>query len=154
MKMTNIVMKAMVSSILLFSIADLCIVKTSKTASENVKKVEMMKDTIKAEKPLREAKKQGIKGLASHYGKNYGKKRKMANGDYYNPHKYTCAMTLYPMGSKVLVKNVKNGKSVEVEVTDRGPFVRGRVIDLSVKAAEELDIMHCGIAEVEIVKLS
>jgi rare lipoprotein A len=58
------------------------------------------------------------------------------------------------MGSKVLVKNLKNGKSVEVEVTDRGPFVKGRVIDLSVKAAEELDIMHCGIAEVEIVKLS
>ena len=152
--MANTVLKVLFSVFLMSGMTDCCVEKAPKTVYETVKEVKLVKDTIKTEKPLREAKKQGIKGLASHYGKNYGKKRKMANGDYYNPHKYTCAMTLYPMGSKVLVKNVKNGKSVEVEVTDRGPFVKGRVIDLSVKAAEELDIMHCGIAEVEIVNLS
>ena len=147
-------MKILFSSILMIGTNGHCVERPSKTASKAFKRVEVINDTIKTEKPLREAKKQGIKGLASHYGKNYGKKRKMANGEYYCPSKYTCAMTLYPMGTKVRVRNLRNDKSVEVEVTDRGPFVKGRVIDLSVKAAEELGMMHCGITEVEIVKLS
>jgi rare lipoprotein A len=151
--MVNTVLKVLFSVFLMFGMTDCCVEKTPKTAYESVKEVELVKDTIKVEKPLRKAKKQGIKGIASHYGKNYGKKRKMANGEYYNPHKYTCAMTMYPMGSMVLVRNLKNGKTVEVKVTDRGPFIKGRIIDLSVKAAEELDIMHCGVAEVEVIML-
>ena len=116
--------------------------------------MEVVKHTIQAEKSLREVEKQGIKGLASHYGSNYNKKRKMANGEYYNPDKYTCAMTKYPMGTMVRVRNLRNGKTVDVKVTDRGPFVKGRIIDLSVVAAQELEIMHCGIAKVEVVRLT
>lgn len=119
-----------------------------------VNEVGLIKDTIKVKKCPRVTKKDGIKGLASHYGKNYGRKRKMANGEYYDPCKYTCAMTKYPMGTMVRVRNLMNGKTVDVEVTDRGPFVKGRIIDLSVVAAQELEIMHCGIAKVEVVKLS
>ena len=152
--MENILIRLLVSTALLFGVTDSCVENAQETAYIAVNREEVVKDTIQSEKPLREAKKQGTKGLASHYGSNYNKKRKMANGEYYNPNKYTCAMNLYPMGTMVRVRNLKNGKTVDVKVTDRGPFVKGRIIDLSVVAAQELEIMHCGIAKVEVVKLS
>lgn len=151
--MENILIKVLVSTALLFGVTGSCVENTQETAYMTVNGVEVVKYTIQAEKPLREAEKQGIKGLASHYGSNYNKKRKMANGEYYSPDKYTCAMTKYPMGTMVRVRNLKNGKTVDVKVTDRGPFVKDRIIDLSVVAAQELEIMHCGIAKVEIVRL-
>lgn len=151
--MENILIRLLVSTALLFGVTGSCVENTQETAYMAVNRVEVVKHTIQAEKPLREAEKQGIKGLASHYGSNYNKKRKMANGEYYNPDKYTCAMNKYPMGTMLRVRNLRNGKTVDVKVTDRGPFVKGRIIDLSVVAAQELEIMHCGIAKVEIVRL-
>lgn len=151
--MENILIRLLVSTALLFGVTGSCVENAQETAYTTVNRVEVVKHTIQAENPLREAEKQGFKGLASHYGSNYNKKRKMANGEYYNPDKYTCAMTKYPMGAMVRVRNLRNGKTVDVKVTDRGPFVKGRIIDLSVVAAQELDIMHCGIAKVEVVRL-
>lgn len=98
-------------------------------------------------------KKDTIHGKASYYGSSYKRKKKMANGEYYNPNKYTAAMKTYPFGTKVRVKNKENGKTVDVTVTDRGPFAKNRVIDLSVIAAKELGILKCGVAQVEITKL-
>jgi len=87
-------------------------------------------------------------GIASYYH-NSLKGLKMANGKPYNPEKFTCAHLTAPLGSILKVARTDNpDKSVMVVVTDRGPFVKGRIIDLSRKAAKELGILDCGIAEV------
>jgi rare lipoprotein A len=64
----------------------------------------------------------------------------------------TCAHRSYPFGTKLKVLNPVNGRSVVVRVTDRGPFVRGRIIDLSWRAAKELDIIAKGVAVVVVQK--
>jgi len=89
------------------------------------------------------------KGKASYYSKRlHG--RKMSNGEVYRNDKLTCAHRKYPFGTLLKVKNPKNGKEVIVEVTDRGPFARSRIIDLSYKAAQELGIIMSGVAMVEV----
>ena len=71
-------------------------------------------------------------GMASYY--KHGKRT--ANGERFNPHGYTAAHRTLPFGTRVLVTNLKNGKSVIVRINDRGPFTKGRVIDLSLGAAK------------------
>lgn len=63
-------------------------------------------------------------------------------------YKYTAAHRYLPFGSILLVKNLKNGRTVKVRVNDRGPFVRGRVIDLSYAAAKKLGILRAGVVPV------
>jgi rare lipoprotein A len=88
------------------------------------------------------------KGVASFYTDAL-KGKKMANGDRYDPEILTCAHQTAPMGSIMKVARVDNpDQSVVVIVTDRGPFVDGRIIDLSRKAAQELGILENGITEV------
>jgi len=65
----------------------------------------------------------------------------------------TCAHRTFPFGTLLRVKNLSNGKEVTVKVTDRGPFVRGRIIDLSWGAAKQLDILSRGVAMVEVEKV-
>lgn len=149
-KMRDIILRIAVSSILLFGMTD----DSPRKAPEGLETQVMNNVTKCEENAPTEAKKPIIRGKASHYGGNYKTQRKMANGDYYHPGKYTAAMTNVPLGTMVRVKNLQNGKVVEVEVTDRGPFVKGRVIDLSVIAAEALDIIHCGITDVEVTVMS
>lgn len=91
------------------------------------------------------------KGKASFYAKKFNN-RKTASGAIYKGDQYVCAHKELPFGTKVIVRNPKNQKEVIVEVIDRGPHVRGRIIDLSYIAAKELDIVRHGIAEVEISK--
>ena len=91
---------------------------------------------------------QTLTGKASYYGGAFHG-RKSASGKIYDMYKYTCAHKSLPFGTMLKVTNKKNGKTVTVEVTDRGPYVKGRIIDLSVAAAMDLDMMKAGVADVE-----
>ncbi len=72
----------------------------------------------------------------------------MANGERFNPGGNSAAHRSLPLGTKVRVTNKANGKSVVVRINDRGPFKRGRVIDLSRRAAEKLGLLKEGVAHV------
>jgi rare lipoprotein A len=76
-----------------------------------------------------------------------------ANGDRLHHDSLTCAHRTYPFGTLLQVTNPANGRVVVVRVNDRGPFVRGRIIDLSWGAAKELDILAKGIANVTVEPL-
>jgi len=91
------------------------------------------------------------KGRASYYAKKLNGRR-TASGERLHPDSMTCAHRDYPFGTRLKVFNPSNGKSVVVKVTDRGPFVRSRIIDLSWKAAKELGIIAQGVAMVTVVK--
>jgi rare lipoprotein A (peptidoglycan hydrolase) len=93
------------------------------------------------------------RGNASWYGPGFSGK-KTANGDSFNQAELTAAHKTFPLGSKAKVTNLKNGKTVEVEITDRGPFAEGRIIDLSKAAAEKLGMIGSGTAPVQIELLS
>lgn len=87
-------------------------------------------------------------GKASYYSRKL-QGRKMANGEPYQRHKLTAAHKKLPMGTKVKVTNLANNKSVKVKITDRGPFVRGRIVDLSEAAARRLGYIDNGVAPVK-----
>jgi rare lipoprotein A len=80
--------------------------------------------------------------------------RKTANGELFTNSGLTCAHRTYPMGTRLLVTNVRNGKSVVVRVNDRGPFGSGRLLDLTRRAATELGFIRQGIAMVTMEPLS
>ena len=86
-------------------------------------------------------------GAASWYGRPYHGRR-TANGEIYDMRKMTAAHKTLPFGSIVRVVNKQNGKSVQVRINDRGPFIRGRIIDLSREAARRLDMELAGVSEV------
>ena len=88
-------------------------------------------------------------GIASYYGKKFHKKR-TANGEIFNMYKVSAAHKSYPLGTKVRVTNLENGKSIKLVINDRGPFVKGRIIDLSYKAARKLDCVNQGTTKVRI----
>jgi rare lipoprotein A len=92
---------------------------------------------------------QTYKGKASYYAQPFHG-RKSASGRIYNMYEYTCAHKTLPFGTKLKVTNQANGKTVTVEVTDRGPYVKGRIVDLSKAAAMDLDMMKSGVADVEV----
>ena len=86
-------------------------------------------------------------GKASFYAMKFSG-RKTASGERLHHDSLTCAHRTYPFGTRLKVTNPSNGRSVIVRVTDRGPYVKGRIIDLSVRAARELGIISQGIAPV------
>jgi rare lipoprotein A len=88
-------------------------------------------------------------GMASWYGAPYHNRRG-SNGEVYNMHAMTAAHLTLPLGSIVRVTNLKTGHSAVVRITDRGPFVVGRIIDLSLAAAKALDVYLPGIAKVRL----
>lgn len=88
-------------------------------------------------------------GVASWYGPGFHGRRS-ANGEVYNQNSMTAAHRSLPFGTNVQVTNLNNGRSVIVRITDRGPFVRGRVIDLSAAAARVLGVMQSGVAPVQL----
>lgn len=90
-----------------------------------------------------------LRGLASWYGPGFDGNRS-ASGEIYRQNRMTAAHRSLPFGTKVRVTNLKNGRSVVVRINDRGPFIRGRVIDLSVAAAKALGFMKSGVAPVRI----
>ena len=103
-------------------------------------------------KPSQEASEQGTlyeTGMATYYSaKTHG--RMMANGTRYDKNDYFCAHKKLPFGTRIRVVNKNNGKEVIVDVRDRGPFAKGRVIDLSNKAAEVLGMLSAGVVPVEL----
>jgi len=76
--------------------------------------------------------------------------RKTTSGELFNPRALTAASKTLPLGSVVKVTNPQNGKSVNVRINDRGPFVRGRNLDLSQRAAEKIGVIHKGVARVKV----
>jgi rare lipoprotein A len=88
-------------------------------------------------------------GLASFYSESYNGK-KTANGEIYNSSDLTAAHKKLPFGTKVKVTNLTNGKTVKVRINDRGPFVAGRIIDLTRAAAKKIDMVNAGVVKVKI----
>ena len=93
------------------------------------------------------------RGTASYYAKSWTG-RKTANGERLHHDSLTCAHKTFPFGTLLKVTNPTNGLSVIVKVTDRGPYVKGRIVDLSVRAAKELGIISQGIAPVIVERYS
>lgn len=100
----------------------------------------------------RSAKQYKRRGKASWYGPGFHGRR-AANGSRYNMYAMTAASKELPLGSMVKVTNLKNHKAVVVKITDRGPFVNKRLIDLSYLAAKKLGVVSRGIASVEVSAL-
>lgn len=88
-------------------------------------------------------------GMASWYGPPYHNRRG-SNGEVYNMHAMTAAHRTFPLGSIVRVTNAKTGATVLVRITDRGPFIPGRVLDLSLAAARKVDVWQPGVARVKV----
>lgn len=86
-------------------------------------------------------------GKASYYG-NRVHGHRTSDGSRYHKDSLTCAHRTLPFGTLLRVTNKANGRQVVVRVTDRGPFVRGRVVDLSMAAAKQLDMVSAGVAQV------
>ena len=90
-----------------------------------------------------------MKGISSWYSKKFHG-AKTSNGEIYNMHAKTAAHKTLPMHTMVKVTNIQNGKSTIVRINDRGPFIKGRIIDCSYTAGKELGLDHLGIAKVEV----
>jgi rare lipoprotein A (peptidoglycan hydrolase) len=88
-------------------------------------------------------------GLASFYGRGFEGKP-TASGEPFNPRAYTAAHRTLPFGTCVRVEERRSGRSVEVRVNDRGPYVAGRIIDLSEAAARALGITETGVGQVRL----
>lgn len=85
-------------------------------------------------------------GMASYYWQG----QRVASGGRFNPNALTAAHRTLPFGTRVKVTNVRNGRSVVVTINDRGPFIRGRIIDLSLAAAKVIDMTRAGVVPVTV----
>jgi rare lipoprotein A len=85
-------------------------------------------------------------GVASFYSEG----QETANGEQFNPNELTAAHPTLPFGTRLRVTNVSTGRSVTVRVNDRGPYVHGRVVDVSYSAARALGMLHAGVANVKL----
>jgi rare lipoprotein A len=88
-------------------------------------------------------------GVASYYKSG----KKTANGERFNPNGYTAAHRTLKFGTRVKVTNLRNGQSVVVRINDRGPFIRGRIIDLAYGAARAVGLHRSGTAKVQMTVL-
>lgn len=117
-------------------------VRAAPTGEANIQKVDLV-DAPKL------ASKHALRGEASWYGPGFHGK-KTASGEIYDQMKLTAAHKTLPLGTKTRVTNLENGNTVQVEINDRGPFVQGRVIDLSRAAARVLGFIQSGTAPVRL----
>lgn len=88
-------------------------------------------------------------GIASYYARKF-QNRKTASGERFDNNSMTAAHKTLPFGTEVIVKNLDNGRSVQVRINDRGPFVKGRIIDLTRVAFSKIANLDEGLAKVEI----
>ncbi len=93
---------------------------------------------------------QASEGLASYYKSG----RLTANGEHFRPMGLTCAHRRLAFGTKLKVTNLRNGRSVIVRVNDRGPFIRGRVLDLSLGAANAIGMNGAGVVKISFVAMN
>lgn len=119
--------------------------KTEEVKAEGIKNEEAKAAETQTQQPAAV----GIKGLASFYAAKFHGKR-TASGEKLSSELLTAAHLTLPFGTKLKVTNTSNNESVIVRVNDRGPHVRGRLIDLSRAAADHLGITRRGVAQVEI----
>ncbi len=133
-------------------------VEKIKTLKEIREFKEMVKETLQEEyvevapslKVLKKCKVE--RGIASWYGGRFHGRR-TANGEIYDLFKFTAASRTLPLDTYVLVRNEENGRIITVRINDRGPYVDGRIIDLSQAAAYKLGMMWEGIAMVQVIPL-
>lgn len=92
-------------------------------------------------------------GMASWYGPPYHNRRS-SNGEIYNMHALTAAHRTLPLGSICRVTNISTSHSTLVRITDRGPFIKGRIVDLSMAAAKQIDVWKAGLAKVKLEVLT
>jgi rare lipoprotein A len=112
-------------------------------------KKEVLKGEIKEEK-IEKRESRGVQyGVASWYGPDFHGKA-TSSGEIYDMYQLTCAHNTLPLGTLVMITNLENGRSLELKVNDRGPFVKERVIDLSYAAAQILGIWEKGTAFVKV----
>lgn len=90
-----------------------------------------------------------VRGWASWYGPGF-RGKKMANGKRYNQRRVSVAHRSLPLGTKVRIVNLRNQKTITAFVSDRGPYVHGRILDLSYAAAQKLDAVRAGVIPVKI----
>jgi len=102
-----------------------------------------------AQKPVRKARQTAMSSMASYYAKRFHG-RKTSSGRHYDMHAMSAAHRTLPFGTWVKVTNRRNGRSVVVEITDRGPFAKNRVIDVSLAAANKLGMRKTGLAPVKL----
>ena len=88
-------------------------------------------------------------GLASYYGRKFHGRR-TASGERYNMKAMTAAHPVLAFGARVEVTNLKNGRKVQVRINDRGPFIKGRIIDLSYAAAKRIGMLSQGVVKVSV----
>ena len=88
-------------------------------------------------------------GIASYYGREFHRKL-TANGQRFNMYKVSAAHKTLPLGTRVKVTNLNNGKSIRLTINDRGPFKKGRILDLSYKAGQKLGFVNEGTTKVRI----
>lgn len=94
-----------------------------------------------------------FRGKASYYADKFHGNA-TASGEVFDMNEFTAAHKSLPFGTIIKVTNLKNGRSVTVKINDRGPFVAGRILDLSYAAAQELDMLRDGVADVEVEIIS
>jgi rare lipoprotein A len=117
---------------------------------QEVVKEESQEERLTApEKIEKRESKQVQYGIASWYGSDFHG-RSTSSGEIYDMYQLTCAHNTLPLGTTVMVTNLENGKSIELKVNDRGPFVKDRIIDLSYAAAKILGIWEKGTAFVKV----
>jgi rare lipoprotein A len=90
-----------------------------------------------------------LEGIASYYAQDFHGKQ-TSNGEIFDMNAFTAAHRTFPFGTKVRVTNLENNKTVVVRVNDRGPFKEGRMMDLSMGAAKEIDLIRTGTAHVRL----
>ena len=93
-----------------------------------------------------------LEGKASYYA-NFFHGRKTSSGEIFDKNKYTAAHKTLPFGTKVRVINTRNGRSVVLKINDRGPFISGRIIDVSQIAARDLGLLTAGVVNAKVVVL-
>ena len=93
------------------------------------------------------------RGLASHYGGRFHGRR-MANGERFSRHSNSAASRTLPLGTIARVTNLRNGRTAQVEIEDRGPYGRGRILDVSPRTAELLGMPRGGTAPVEVAPIA
>jgi rare lipoprotein A len=103
--------------------------------------------------PTRRTTSNGAKGVRASYQGQAQVGHRTASGEIYDPNELTAASRTLPLGSKVVVTNPSTGRSVQVRINDRGPFVHGRSLDLSKRAADEIGLTEKGVGRVKIKRI-
>ncbi|MBV0881251.1 septal ring lytic transglycosylase RlpA family protein [Noviherbaspirillum sp. L7-7A] len=121
--------------------------KSTKTAKSP--KATKANKTAKTGKPALDLSGKARRGKASYYGRKFHG-RKMADGTRMNPNANVAASKTLPLGTKAEIVNLESGKKAVVEIRDRGPYVKDRIVDVTPKVADKLDMKEDGVAPVEV----